>query len=125
MLEFIPTRDDVLALTVTGEITSADLAAMVERTNQVLAGHPSVHVFVETRGLQGIEISDLRSYLADALPMFGKLRQFGRVAVVADQFSVRAATRLESAVLPGITYRVFEPEQRDEALKWVLDAPRP
>jgi hypothetical protein len=123
MLELLETRDDVFALTVTGRITGDDLAEMMERLDKAMANHDQVHVFVETRSLDGIEISDLPSYLADALPLFRKLRRFGRVAVVADQAWVRAATRLESAVLPGISYRVFEPDQRDEALAWVQDAP--
>jgi hypothetical protein len=124
MLEFIETRDDVLAVTVSGRITDDDLTLMMERLNGAMARHETVHVFVETRALTGIEISSLHDYIADALPMFKKLHQFGRVAVVADQTWVRGATRLESAVLPGISYRVFDPQQRDEALTWVQEAPR-
>jgi hypothetical protein len=41
------------------------------------------------------------------------------VAVVADQAWVRAGTRIESALLPFVSYRVFMPAQRDEALAWV------
>ena len=53
------------------------------------------------------------------MPLFGKLRHFGRVAVVADQAWMRWGTRIESALLPGITYRTFKPEHRAEALTWV------
>lgn len=123
MLEFIESRDDVLALTVGGRITDADLATMMERLDKAMASHDKVHVFVETREFDGIEISGLPSHLAASLPLFGKLERFGRVAVVADQAWVRAASRLESAVLPGITYRVFKPEHRDEALAWVQTEP--
>ena len=35
-----------------------------------------------------------------------------RVAVVADQVWIRALTRIESALLPHISYRVFKPEDR-------------
>jgi len=57
-------------------------------------------------------------HMGRALPLFGKLGRFGRVAVVADQAWMRAATRFESAVLPNVSYRVFEPGERDEALAW-------
>jgi hypothetical protein len=53
------------------------------------------------------------------MPLFGKLSRFGRVAVVAHQAWVRWGTRLESALLPFISYRTFEPEERDAALAWV------
>ena len=43
----------------------------------------------------------------------------GRVAVVADQAWIRAATRIESVILPFISYRTFTPDQRQEAFAWV------
>lgn len=81
--------------------------------------HSTVHVFVETRGIEGIALSGLPSYVARAMPLFGKLGRFGRVAVVADQAWIRVGTRIESAILPFITNRTFLPEQRGEALAWV------
>ena len=51
-----------------------------------------------------------------------KVRGKGRVAVVADQTWIRASTRLESALLPNISYRVYMPEERAEALAWVTGA---
>lgn len=119
MLDFIESEDDVLAVVVGGKITGDELEQMMDRLQQSMARYDKVHVFVETRALDGIEVSNLASYVADAVPLFGKLRRFGRVAVVADQAWVRAATRLESLVLPGISYRVFEPDKRDVALAWV------
>ena len=119
MLEWIETADDVLAVKVSGNITGADLDAIMNRLDQALARPDPLHVFVETRAIDAIEISALPSHTARALPLFGKLRRFGRVAVVADQAWIRFATRFESAILPFISYRTFEPAQRDEALAWV------
>jgi hypothetical protein len=86
----------------------------------VMATHDKVHIFVETKGIDGIEVSGLPGYVARALPLFGKLGRFGRVAVVADQAWVRCGTRIESAILPFISYRTFEPTQREDALAWVV-----
>ena len=72
--------------------------------------------------IAGIEIASLPSYIARATPLFTKLDRFGQVAVVADQAWVRMATRLESALLPGISYKTYLPEDRDEALAWVTGA---
>jgi len=119
MFEFIDSPDDVVALVVTGKLTSDDLSAMMDRIEQAMARHEVIHVFVETRSLDGIELSGFGGHIARAMPLLGKLRRFGRVAVVADQAWVRAGTRIESALLPAIGYRVFQPEQRDEALGWV------
>lgn len=119
MHEFIDSPDDVLALKMTGTITGEDLDAVMDRTDAIMAKHDKIHVFVETYGIGGLQLSALPHHMSRAVPLFGKLSRFGRVAVVADQAWMRFGTRLESALLPGIQYRVFEPDGRDEALAWV------
>jgi len=119
MHEFIQTADDVIALTIRDEVGSADLEAVMERLESRLERHGQVHVFVETRAIDGVALSGLGSHIARAMPLLGQLKKFGRVAVVADQAWVRAGTRMESALLPFVSYRVFEPAQRDAALAWV------
>lgn len=116
----IDAPDEVLALRVSGKITGGDLDAIMDRLDAVMEAHDKVHVFVETQGIDGIELSSLPSYMQRAMPLFGKLGRFGRVAVVADQAWIRAGTRLESALLPSIRYRVYMPDERDEALAWVI-----
>lgn len=120
MLNFLPSPDDVIAVTVANKVTGDDLDAMMDRLEAKLAAHDKVHVFAETESIEGLEVSGLGGRIARATPLMSKLRRFGRVAVVADQAWVRAAARVESAVLPFVGYRVFEPEQRAEALEWVL-----
>ena len=119
MLDLIDSPDDVIALRVNDKITGNDLDAIMDRLDEVMAKHDKVHVFVETHSINGIEVSSLPSYITRAMPLFGKLDRFGRVAVVADQAWVRVGTRLESALLPNISYRTYMPEERDEALAWV------
>ena len=119
MLEFIDSGDDVLALCVFDKIIGADLDAILDRLEQTMDQHEKVHVFVETRGIDGIELSSLGRYAMRAMPLFGKLSRFGRVAVVADQAWVRWGTRAESALLPFISYKTYLPADRDAALAWV------
>ena len=119
MFEFIDGPDDVIALKMSGKITGADLTAVMDRVDKVMSTDGKVHVFVETQSISGIEIAGLPAYVSRAMPLIGKLGRFGRVAVVADQSWIRAGTRLESALLPNISYRVYTPEEREEALAWV------
>ena len=125
MLEFIDGPDDVIALKISDKISGEDLHAIMDRVDAVMARHEKVHVFVETQAIHGIDISALPSHVARAFPLFGKLAQFGRVAVVADQAWMRVGTRLESAILPNINYRTYMPEEREEALAWVAGSPVP
>lgn len=112
MLEELDGVDYMLAVRVSHKITGADLDAIMDRLDALMASHDKIHVFVETHQIDGIELSGLPRYMARAMPLFGKLDRFGRVAVVADQAWVRAGSRLESALLPNIKYRVYEPDER-------------
>jgi hypothetical protein len=119
MFEMIDTKDDVLAVRIDGKITGEDLASIMDRLDTAMAANETVHVYAETRSIDGIEISGLAAHITRAAPLFAKLGRFGRVAVVADQVWIRALTRIESALLPHISYRVFKPEDRGAALMWV------
>lgn len=119
MLEELDSVGDVLAVRVSHKITGTDLDRIMDRLDRLMANHGKIHVFVETHAIDGIELTSLPGYIARAMPLFGKLDRFGRVGVVADQAWIRAGTRLESAMLPNIKYRVYEPDERAEALAWV------
>jgi hypothetical protein len=119
MHQFIDTPGDIVALTISEWISAADLDAIMDRLDVTMAAHDKVHVFVETRGIESLELSGMPAYIARATPLFAKLNRFGRVAVVADQAWIRAGSRMESAMLPFISYRVFTPDQREVALHWV------
>ena len=122
MLEILDSASDVIALRISHKITGAELDAVMDRLDRVMSTHETVHVFVETQQIDGVELSGLAAYTTRAMPLFSKLDRFGRVAVVADQSWIRAGTRLESAMLPGISYRTFEPADREAAYAWVNGA---
>ena len=122
MHQFLSSPADTLAIKLSGTITGEDLDAIMDRVDQILAGHSRIHVFVETHGIDGLQLSALPHHLSRSLPMLGRLHRFGRVAVAADQGWMRIATRIESALLPYVSYRVFGLDRRDEALAWVEDA---
>lgn len=119
MHEFLPTADDVIALIVRDEVASTDLEAIMDRLEARLQRHGQVHMYIETRAIDGIALAGLGAHIARAMPLLGELKKFGRVAVVADQAWVRVGSRLESALLPFVSYRVFEPARREDALAWV------
>ena len=123
MIEILDSPDDTIAVKISGKIGGSDLNGIMDRLDQIMATHDKVHVYVETESISGIELSAMAGHMRRAFPLFGKLDRFGRVAVVADQAWVRAGTRLESALLPNISYRTYMPDERDEALAWVTARP--
>jgi hypothetical protein len=119
MFEFIKSPPDVLALKLSGSITGKDLDAIMDRVEDLFVKYDKINLYVETHGIKALEFSAMPHHFTRAFPLFSKLGKFGRVAVVADQAWMRVLTRLESALLPNVSYRVFEPEERKEALDWV------
>lgn len=120
MLEFIKSPNDVLAVKLTGGITGKDLDAVTDRLEDMFAKPGKINFYVETHGIDGLEMAALPHHLNRTFPLFSKLDRFGRVAVVADQAWMRVLTRFESAMLPHISYRVYEPEERKEALDFAF-----
>jgi hypothetical protein len=120
MLKFLNGPDNALAVSFSGVISGDNLSQVLTRLEQQLRVFRVVDVYVETHEITGIQVFALPSYAARALPLFGQLRSFGRVAIVANQAWIRLGSRVESALLPGISYRVFEPARRDEARAWAF-----
>jgi hypothetical protein len=120
MLEFIKSPNDVLAVKLTGTITGKDLDAILDRAEDMIAKPGKIHFFVETKAIDGLDLSALPHHFSRSFPLFNKLDRFGRVAVVADQAWIRVLTRFESALLPYVSYRVFEPGERKEALDFAF-----
>lgn len=120
MLEFIKSPDDVLAVKLTGKITGKDLEAITDRIEGLFVKPGKVNFYVETHGIDGFEVGALPHHLNRTFPLFSKMDRFGRVAVVADQAWMRVLTRFESAVLPYVSYQVYEPGERKEALDFAF-----
>ena len=121
MLDMLPSADDVLALKIAGKIEGDELVTIMDRLDAMMDKHHKTHVFVETHAIEGVEMASLAPYMMRAMPLFGKLDSFGRVAVVADQSWVRFRSKVESMLLPHVQYRVFEPDARDAAWTWVTE----
>lgn len=119
MIEFIESGDDVIALKITGKLLRGELEQITDRLEKLLAERDKTHIFVEVADFTGFELAALPDYLPHTIAMLGRLDRFGRVAVVADQAWLRWATRIESALLPGIGYETFTSDRRDQALAWV------
>lgn len=119
MIEYIPSNDDVLALKTGGRLTKAELAEVTTRLEASLDAREKTHIFVEVTDFGGLEWDALPEYLPRAFAMLGKLKRFGRVGIVSGAAWIRGMAKVESALLPYISYETFTPDQRDAAFAWV------
>ena len=119
MLEYLTTQDDALAFRIGGKVGPVEFEDLVERVERSLQANPKTHMYMEVVDFTGFDLSAYLHYLPRGLAMLGKLDRFGRIAVVADQRWIRAWTKIESALLPGIRYEAYRPDERDIARDWV------
>lgn len=120
MLEYLSTPDDVIAVRISGRLDRRELESLVERFSRSLDEREHTHVYAEVNRLSGMETEGMAGHLRRTAPMLGRLRKFGRIAIVADQSWLRWASQVESALLPYVSYEVYTPEERERAYRWVL-----
>lgn len=91
--------------------------------------------FVKERGEAGeggnllIDTTSLADFsFAAVVREFGHMGMFlkyiyalDRIAIISDEEWIRTAARLESALLPGVVYQVYDDDEADAALAWVLE----
>src|SRR5690606_12687552 len=119
MLEFLPSARDVIALQITGKLDHDSALHLIEVLEAAVSANDKTHVFAEIIDFSGMDFTHLPQYIGRAVPFLGKLTRLGRVAVVSDQAWLRALARLESAILPHVSYETFTSEERERALAWV------
>ena len=119
MLQILVDGPIVLALSFDGHLSRADLGKCFELIEPKLASDGKLHLYVEVTNLSGLDSEILLHDLSRGLRLMKTLDRFGRIAVVSDQDWVRHLSRVESALLPGISYRVYRSAEREQALAWV------
>ena len=128
MLTELSDAADIIAVSITGRLEKADVERIMQRLDAAFERGGKVHIFAEVTKFEGMPIEAWISDIGQGVRYLGHLGQFGRVAIVSDQSWIRVASRIESALLPFVSYEVFTPDQRDHALAWVKGeaaSPRP
>lgn len=118
-IEILPSAADVIALRIRGRLDHDEMERMIDMIERSFAEHDKTHFFVEAIDFAGFELGRIGDYASRAWPILGKLDRFGRIAIVSDQAWLRAAARLESALLPKISYEIYDSSKREHALAWV------
>lgn len=67
-----------------------------------------------------LPLSAITLELANIGTLMKWVYQLDRIAVISDEAWLRAASRIESALLPGVSYAVYDADEADKARAWVL-----
>lgn len=128
MLTITPLSRRAVEIVAEGHFTAADVAPALDRMAQLLDEMPKLDVLADVRGSPSIALSAIGEEMKRLPLVFRLIRQVERVAIVADAQWVRVASRIESALIPGVHYEVYERAEAAHARAWLLretDQPRP
>lgn len=119
MMEILETEPGVIAAKFNGRLGREEIEEVTALVERSLEAHPRTHVYIEIHDDFRLDLAALAAYAPRGAAMLTKLDRFGRIAVVTEKSWVRWATKIESAVLPGISYETFDLAEHVEALAWV------
>jgi hypothetical protein len=128
MMEFLDAPEGVFAVRCGGRLDHAEMEECLVRLRSALDANARTHVFAEVVDIGSVSAESFVTGFKWAPEWLSKLDRFGRVAIVADQSWVRWAAKIESALLPHISYETFESDERERAFAWVageIEAPHP
>ena len=128
MLTITPLSPRAVEIVAEGRFTGADVGPALDRMAQLLDEMPRMDILADVRGSPSIALSAITEEIRRFPLVFRMIRQIDRVAIVADENWVRVASRIESALIPGVHYEVYDREHAAHARAWLLrqtDDPRP
>lgn len=118
MIENSTVAPGTLVLRVSGHVTREDIEKCFALLMECVRADQKTNLLVEVVGLTGFDTEALSADLKRVRDLLGKIDRFGRVAIVSDHGWVRWLSRIESALLPGISYRTYKVAERELALQW-------
>jgi hypothetical protein len=119
MIEYLESAADVIAIKVSGKLSRDEIMDTSTRIERAFAANGKTHIFFEIADYHGFDWTALGEHLPHAWKMLLQREKFGRIAVVSDLAWVRWATRIESALIPGLSYETYRLDEREHALAWV------
>lgn len=119
MMEILETGPGVIAAKFSGRLGREEIEEIADLVERSLETHERTHVYVEIHDNFRVDVGALAASAPRGAAMLTKLHRFGRIAVVTEERWVRWATKIESAILPGISYETFDLAEHVDALAWV------
>jgi len=107
-------------IAVYGEFHEDDARAFVEFAKEHHAAGKGGNVLIDLVSLASWSFSAMSEELVHIPALLRWIYSLDRIALVSDEEWMRNAARLESALLPGVSYAVYDEDEIDAARAWVL-----
>ncbi|QFT76440.1 STAS/SEC14 domain-containing protein [Erythrobacter sp. THAF29] len=121
MINIEKISDHAYSITVMAEFRQADAERLVEFAKERNKEGGGGNVLIDLTAASDISLSAVTVELAHIPTLLKWVYGLDRIAIVSDDDWVRTAARVESAMLPGVTYAVYDEDEAEAARKWVLE----
>jgi hypothetical protein len=120
MITWISLSHRALEAVVEGRITREDVRAAFAHLEALMDSAEKLDMLADVRGDVTIDLAAIGEEMRHLSIIGRMLGRMDRVALVADPAWIRAIGRIQSHILPGIDYRVFDRAEADEARAFVM-----
>lgn len=118
MLEVLQSPDHVAALAVSGTLTGDDYDRIIAEVEAKLARHDRIGVLLDLTRFEDFTAEAAWKDIRYDLSKLFELKRFPREAVISDKQWMRIAAQIADPILPHVEIRVFDPADRQEAMRW-------
>ena len=108
-------------VTVMGPFHYEDAEGLVAFAKERLASGERGNLLIDVTSLADFTFAAISDQMMHIPSMLQFVYSLDRIAFISDEEWLRSAARLESMLLPGVTYQVYDDDEKDAALAWVLE----
>jgi hypothetical protein len=108
-------------IVVMGAFQFSDAKRLVDFAKESTDAGDGGNVLFDLTALADFSFAAVSEELAHLPALLGWAYGLDRIAVLSDENWIRTAARLESALLPGVAFKVYAPDEADAAMAWVME----
>lgn len=124
MIKTLTAPDHVIGMHLSGKLTGDDMKAYRSILDTKLSSQSHIGVLVDFTGLADMNAEAFIEGTKADLDFFSHIDQFGRLAFVSDKEWPQAIINFMKPVFPTFEMKVFTPDKKEEAIKWVAEPPK-
>ncbi|MBV7258641.1 STAS/SEC14 domain-containing protein [Erythrobacter crassostreae] len=121
MINIEKLTDNAHRIVVMGEFRQSDAERLVEFASDCNVSRGGGHILIDLTAVTDFSFSAVAVEMAHMPALFKWIYGLDRIAIVSDNDWVRTGARLESALLPGLVYEVYDEDEADAALSWITE----
>ncbi|MDG5748015.1 STAS/SEC14 domain-containing protein [Qipengyuania sp. XHP0207] len=121
MIEIETISETAHRLAVMADFQQADAERLVEFAKERNQAGGGGNLLIDVTAVSGFTFAAVAIELAHMPNLLRWIYGLDRIAIIADEEWIRTGARLESALLPGVVYEVYDEDEAEAARAWVLE----